>query len=83
MTPAHEITPAKRKRLLKTFGSCPAGDTNDDLERFLDLLYGMYSYVYTPTELRQMVVSDPFDRSETPRRLKLIELVDWLEALVA
>jgi len=83
MTPAHEITPAKRKRLLKTFGSCPAGYTNDDLERFLDLLYGMYSYVYTPNELRQMVVSDPFDRSETPRRLKLIELVDWLEALVA
>lgn len=83
MAPAHEITPAKRKRLLKTFGPCPAGYTNDDLERFLDLLYGMYSYVYTPTELRQMVVSDPFDRSETPRRLKLIELVDWLEALVA
>jgi hypothetical protein len=76
------MTPAKRKRLLKTFGSCPAGYTHDDLERFLDLLYGMYSYVYTSTELRQIVVSDPFDRSETPRRLKLVELVGWLEALI-
>ncbi len=78
-----QITPAKRKRLLKTFGSCPAGYTYDDLERFLDLLYGMYSYVYTSTELRQIIVSDPFDRSETPRHLKLVELVDWLEALTS
>ena len=83
MSRARQTTPAKRKRLLKTFGPCPAGYTNDDLERFLDLLYGMYSYVYTSAELRQMVVSDPFDRSETPRRLKLVELADWLEALVA
>jgi hypothetical protein len=82
MTDAHRQTPAKRKRLLKTFGSCPAGYTNDDLERFLDLLYGMYSYIYTSAELRMIVVSDPFDRSEAPRRLKLVELVDWLEALV-
>jgi hypothetical protein len=82
MVIAQEITPAKRKRLLKTFGHCPAGYTNDDLERFLDLLYGMYSYVYTPAELRQIMVSDPFDRSEPPRRLKLVELADWLEALV-
>jgi hypothetical protein len=78
-----EITPAKRKRLLKTFGSCPSGYTNDDLERFLDLLYGMYSHEYTVAELRQIVVCDPFDHSETPRRLKLVELADWLEALVA
>jgi len=83
MTRGSEMTPAKRKRLLKTFGSCPAGYTHDDLERFLDLLYGMYSYVYTSAELRQIVVSNPFDRSDTPRRLKLVELVDWLEALVA
>jgi len=83
MVRAQEITPAKRKRLLKTFGPCPAGYTNDDLEGFLDLLYGMYSYVYTPAELRQMMVSDPFDRSEPPRRLKLVELAGWLEALVA
>ena len=33
------ITPAKRKRLLKSFGPCPAGYTHDDLERLLDLLY--------------------------------------------
>jgi hypothetical protein len=46
-------------------------------------LYGMYSHVYTLAELRQMVVSDPFDRSETPRQLKLTELTEWLEALVA
>jgi hypothetical protein len=78
-----EITPVKLKRLLKTFGSCPAGYTHDDLERFLDLLYGMYSYEYTSTELRQIVVCDPFDHSETPRLLKLVELADWLEALVA
>ena len=78
MVIAHEITPAKRKRLLKTLGPCPAGYTNDDLERFLDLLYGMYSHVYTPAELRQVVVCDPFDRSDAPRRLKLVELADWL-----
>jgi hypothetical protein len=43
-----QMTPAKRKRLLKTFGPCPAGYTNDDLEHFLDLLYGLYSDLYTP-----------------------------------
>jgi hypothetical protein len=83
MKSGQAVTPAKCKRLLKTFGSCPAGYTNDDLERFLDLLYGMFSDVYTVAELRQIVVSDPFDRSEQPRQLKLVELTDWLEALVA
>ena len=34
-------------------------------------------------ELRQIIVSDPFDRSESPRQLKLVELTDWLESLVA
>ncbi len=77
------LSPSKRKRLLKTFGSCPAGYTHDDLERFLDLLYGMFSDVYTASELRQIMVSDPFDRSEQPRQLKLVELTDWLESLVA
>ena len=77
------LSPSKRKRLLKTYGSCPAGYTSDDLERFLDFLYGIYSHVYTLAELRQIIVSDPFDRSETPRQLKLIELTEWLEALVA
>jgi hypothetical protein len=77
------ITPTKRKRLLKTFGPYPAGYTHDDLERLLDALYGMFSDVYTRAELRQIVVSDPFDRSEHPRQLKLVELTDWLEALVA
>jgi hypothetical protein len=47
METGQEITTAKRKRLLKTFGACPAGYTHDDLERFLDLLYGMFSDVYT------------------------------------
>ena len=83
MAATRALTVARRKRLLKTFGSFPAGYTHDDLERFLDLLYGMYSHVYSSAELRQVVVSDPFDRSETPRRLKLIELADWLEALVS
>lgn len=77
------MTPARRRRLLKAFGSSPAGYTNDDLEQFLDLLYGLYSHVYTSSELRQIVVSDPFDRSEQPRQLKLVDLASWLEALVA
>jgi hypothetical protein len=78
-----QLTPAKRKRLLKTFGSFPAGYTHDDLERFLGLLYGLFSDVFTMAELRQIQVSDPFDRSEHPRQLLLVELTDWLEALVA
>jgi len=82
-TSMQQMTPAKRKRLLKTFGSYPAGYTHDDLERLLDLVYGMFSNIYTQAELRQIVVSDPFDRSEHPRQFKLIELADWLEALVA
>ena len=77
------ITPAKRKRLRKTFGPFPARYTHDDLERFLDLLYGMFSDVYIPTELQQIIGSDPFDRSEHPRQHKLVELTDWLEAVVA
>ncbi len=80
---AQAITSARRKRLLKTFGSCPAGYTHDDLERLLDLLYGLFSHIQTAAELRQIIVSDPFDRSEQPRQLKLVELADWLEALVA
>src|SRR5258708_32873551 len=79
MQRTQEITPAKRKRLLKAFGSCPAGYTHDDLERLLDLLYGMFSGGYTMTELRQIMVSDPFDRSEHPRQFKLVELTDWLQ----
>ena len=82
-TNMQQLTPAKRKRLLKTFGSFPACYTHDDLERFLDLLYGLFSDVYTLTELRQIQVSDPFDRSEHHRQLRLVELTDWLEALVA
>jgi hypothetical protein len=77
------LTPAKRKRLLKTFGPCPAGYTTKELEQFLDLLYGMYHQIYTQEELRQIMVSDPFDRSETPRQLKLVDLTDWLEAVVS
>ena len=83
MKSIQEMTPAKRRRLLKTFGSYPVGYTHDDLERLLDLLYGMFSDVYSMAELRQIVVSNPFDRSEHPRQLKLVELTDWLEALVA
>ena len=83
MERTQQITPARRKRLLKAFGACPAGYTHDDLEGFLDLLYGMFSDVYTMSELRQMVVSDPFDRSRQPRQLKLVDLTDWLEALIA
>ena len=83
MEQIREMTPARRKRLLKTFGGWPAGYTHEDLERLLDLLYGLFSHVYTQAELRQIMVSDPFDRSEHPRQLQLVELAGWLEALVA
>ncbi|HZU03275.1 MAG TPA: hypothetical protein VFA10_26645 [Ktedonobacteraceae bacterium] len=83
MAQDQSISAARRKRLLKQYGSCPAGYTHEDLERFLDLLYGLYSHVYTLAELRQIVVSDPFDLSDSPRQLKLTDLVEWLEALVA
>lgn len=83
MSISRQISPARRKRLLKTYGSCPAGYTHQDLERFLDLLYGLYSYLYTPEELRQIIVSDPFDHAEPPRRFKLVELAAWLEAILA
>ena len=72
------LTPARRKRLIKAYGPCPAGCTHEDLERILDMLYGLFSGVFTASELRQFVVSDPFDHSEHPRQLKLIELTDWL-----
>jgi len=78
-----QLTSAKRKRLLKTLGPPPAGYTTTDLEHLLDLLYGMYSHSYTLAELRQIVISDPFDRSETPRQLKLVDFTDWLEAMVS
>ncbi len=77
------LSPTKRKRLLKAYGPCPAGYTHQDLERLLDLLYGLYSYLYSPEELRQIIVSDPFDRAEPPRRLKLVDLAAWLEAILA
>jgi hypothetical protein len=76
------MTPAKQKRLLKRFGPGPAGYTHQDLEQFLDLLYGMYSHHFTVEELRQIIVSDPFDQAESPRSLKLIELAEWLEAIL-
>jgi len=83
MASKHEMTAAKRKRLIKTFGPCPARYTHDDLERCLDLIYGLYNYIRTATELRQIVVSDPFDHSETPRRLRVVDLAAWLEALMS
>ena len=76
------MTPAKQKRLLKRFGPGPAGYTHQDLEQFLDLLYGMYSHHFTVEELRQIIVSDPFDQTESPRSLKLVELAEWLEAIL-
>ncbi|MBO0780207.1 MAG: hypothetical protein J2P37_15390 [Ktedonobacteraceae bacterium] len=83
MTTTPRLSPSRRKRLLTTFGPWPAGYTHDDLERFLDLLYGMFSEVYTWAPLCQLVVNDPFDRSASPRQVKLVELTDWLEALLA
>lgn len=83
MTQPPTLTPARRKRLIKAYGPSPAGHTHEDPERFLDLLYGLFSDVFTASELRQFVVSDPFDHSEHPRQLRLVELTDWLEALVS
>lgn len=77
------LSPAKHKRLLKTYGPAPAGYTHDDLERFLDLLYGLYSYLYTPEELRHIIISDPFDHDEPPRHLKLVDFAAWLEAILS
>lgn len=82
MDQSQTLTPAKRKRALKQFGVCPAGYTHEDLEQFLDLLYGMFSHQYTMTELRHLTISDPFDRSETPRQCNVVELAEWLEALL-
>lgn len=76
------MSPSKQKRLLKRFGPGPQGYTHQDLERLLDILYGMYSYVYTSEELRHIIVSDPFDNSKPPRSMKLTEFVSWLEALL-
>ena len=76
------LSPAKRTRLLKAYGPCPAGYTHDDLERFLDLLYGMFSGLYTAAELRQFVVCDPFDEAEPPRRFNLVDFAAWLEAIL-
>ncbi|HEY1349036.1 MAG TPA: hypothetical protein VGF67_05365 [Ktedonobacteraceae bacterium] len=77
------MTPAKRKRLLKTYGACPAGYTVDDLERFVDLLYGLYSGLYSVAELRQIIVCNPFGRSDHPQRMRLVDLADWLEAMIS
>src|SRR5260370_38386857 len=67
MNSGQAITPARRKRLLKTFGSCPAGYTNDDLERLLDLLYGMVQDGYPVARLRPFLGSEPFHRPAAPR----------------
>lgn len=83
MTHASEISPAKRKRLLKTFGACPAGSTTRELEQVLDLVYGMFSHAYTLAEIRQIVISDPFDHSIPPRQVKLVDFTNWLEILVS
>lgn len=77
------LSSAKRKRLLKQFGSHPAGYTHQELEQFLDLLYGMFSHRYTMAELRLFRLSDPFDRSEQPRQMTVVELATWLEAILA
>jgi len=77
------LTPAKRKRLLKQFGAGPAGYTHQELEQFLDLFYGMYSHQHTLKELCQVQLSDPFDRSENPRQISVVELAEWLEAVLA
>jgi hypothetical protein len=82
MSQEQVLTPVKRKRLLNTYGT-PVGYTHAELEIFLDLLYGLFSNVYTAGQLRQVKVSDPFDRTENPRQLTIRELADWLEAVLS
>lgn len=43
----------------------------------------MFSYHYSIAELRQVFLSDPFDRSENPRQMTVVELAEWLEAVLA
>ena len=69
MKSMQQITRAKRKRLLKTFGSPPAGYTHVNLERLLDLLYGMLSDVYTRAELRAGAGCQPKMRQNVAVRL--------------
>jgi hypothetical protein len=52
MDTARALSPTRRKRLLKTYGPCPAGCTHEDIECFLDRLYRLFSNLYTPAELR-------------------------------
>jgi hypothetical protein len=82
MTTPFGLTPAKRKHLLKTFGACPSGSITKELAHLLDLLYGMFSYAYTLAKIRQIMISNRRDRSETSRQFKLVDFTDWLEALV-
>ena len=77
-----KLIPAKRKHLMKALGPTLIGYTTKELEQFLDLLYGMFSHAYTLHEINQIVASDPFDRIDPPRQLKLVEFTDWLESLV-
>ena len=83
MASEHKMTAAKRKRLIKAYGTYPAGWTHTDIERVLDIIYGLYSHIYTSAELRQIMISDPFDHSEAPRKMKIVDLADWLEALLS
>ncbi len=82
MNTSAQLSLVKRIHLLKTYCSCPAGYTHQDLELFLDLLYGLYSYLHTPEDLCQIIVSDPFDRAAPPRSFKLVEFAAWFEAIL-
>ena len=54
------ISVSKRKRLVKMDGAVPAGSTTQDVERFLDLLSGLFRHVSTRSELQEMVVFDDY-----------------------
>lgn len=82
MAQQSKISLAKQKRLMKDLGPWPAGYTKEDLELSLDLLYRLFSHTYTMVEIRQIVVTDPFDHADTPRQIKLVDLADWLETLI-
>src|SRR5258708_10777283 len=83
MKSGQEITPAKRKRLLKTFGPCPADYTHDALERLLNVLYGLYNHVYTAVELRQIIVSVTLPRFAGSSALSVLNNIIVMELPLA
>ena len=82
MEETSKITPAKRKRLLRAFGGCPAGYTNEDLERFLDLLYGPHAGVTNLARFNLPEYNKLFDQArqlpDSPERTRIFQRMSQL-----